>query len=164
MVSSTCLHFCVSLRTPHLPYQKKNYFICLNFYTRSTQLQFYNTWHTCCGVQPLLSYSADHREIIAVGMIITQSQQESQNKTGTQQEQEEHSTSGYQQQYSRWRTWEVLKVLEHRVKCHLQLEMDWRLSWCCKAARILTLKMCLLSMVKIEKEDAFCRWSMFVLF
>lgn len=34
---------------------------------------------------------------IAVGMIITQSQQESQNKTGTQQEQEEHthSTSGY---------------------------------------------------------------------
>lgn len=42
-----------------------------------------------------MSYSADHREIIAVGMIITQSQQESQNKTGTQQEQEEHSTSGY---------------------------------------------------------------------
>lgn len=40
---------------------------------------------------PLLSHSADLLGIIAVGMIITQSQQESQNKTGTQQEQEEHT-------------------------------------------------------------------------
>lgn len=42
---------------------------------------------------PLPSHSADlfWGGIIAVGMIITQSQQESQNKTGTQQEQEEHT-------------------------------------------------------------------------
>lgn len=51
--------------------------------------------------------------IIAVGMVITQSQQESQNKTGTQQEQEEHIAHlGISSIIHAGESW-VLKVLEH---------------------------------------------------
>lgn len=156
MVSSTCLHFCVSHSGHHT---------CLTkFFTRSTQLQFYNTWHTCCGIRPLLSHSADHRGDYCCGNDnypeSTRESKQNRNTTGTRRTHIAHLGISNIIHAGGSR---VLKVLKHKVKCHPQLEMDWRLSWCCKAARILTLNV-LPSMVKIEKEDAFCRWSMFVLF
>lgn len=80
MVSSTCLHFQVS-RSRHPIGLTKLYQIYL-----ALVLQYlaYLLCHSC---HILLTFWG----IIAVGMIITQSQQESQNKTGTQQEQEEHT-------------------------------------------------------------------------
>lgn len=85
MVSSTCLHFCVSRSGHHTCLAK---FFLPDLPSSSSIIPGI----PACGIQPLLSHSADHwGEIIAVGMIITQSQQESQNKTGTQQEQEEHT-------------------------------------------------------------------------
>lgn len=70
----------VSLWTPHLPYK-----ILPDLPSSSSRIP---------GI-PAVAFSLSHSDdhwggIIAVGMIITQSQQESK-QTGTQQEQEEHT-------------------------------------------------------------------------
>lgn len=84
MVSSTCLHFCVSHSGHHTCLTK---FFLPDLPSSSSIIPGIPAvafGHSC----PILLTIGG---IIAVGMIITQSQQESQNKTGTQQEQEEHT-------------------------------------------------------------------------
>lgn len=119
MVSSTCLHFlCLTLDTTPALLKKI-------FKPDLPSSSSITPGIPACGIQPILFHSADHHgEIIAVGMIITQSQQDSQNKKGTQQEQEEHTAHlGISNSIHAGR---VLKVLEHKVKCHPECKMDWR--------------------------------------
>lgn len=80
MVSSTCLHFFVSRSGHHTCLTK----FLPDLPNSSSIIPAVALGHSC----PILLTIGG---FIAVGMIITQSQQESQNKTGTQQEQEEHT-------------------------------------------------------------------------
>lgn len=85
MVSSTCLHFRVS-RAGHTCHTKFSPDLPSSI-SIIPGIPAVALGHSC----PILLTIEGGGEIIAVGMIITQSQQESQNKTGTQQEQEEHT-------------------------------------------------------------------------
>lgn len=155
MVSSTCLHFHVC-RSGHNTCLTKFYQIYL-----ALLLEYlaYLLWQSATPVPfcwPLGDYCCGNDYYPES----TRESKQNRNTTGTRRTHIAHL--GISSIIHAGESW-VLKVLEHQIKCHPQLEMDWGLSLCCKSARILTLNV-LLSMVKIEKEDAFCRRSMFVLF